>query len=306
MRSLPRDVVALANVQEGIVARRQLGPLGFTWSQAEAQLHADRWSEVTSRVLATFTGNLTRSQQIWAAVLHAGGDALVGGYTALECHGLKNWSRESVTILVDDEAHLEPVEGVAYVRTRRPLRLWRAPGDLALARVEPSALLCAAHEPNWRTAQGLLAAVVQQRLSTPQRLRDQLERMKPLRRSPRFRILLTELDGGAGSLAEIDVGRMCIDFGLPIPARQRRRKDSAGRVRYTDCEWDLPDGTVLVLEVDGAFHMEVEHWEDDIKRQRGLSRPGRIIVRCTSREVRDEPYAVAADLRSLGLAALCA
>ena len=79
-----------------------------------------------------------------------------------------------------------------------------------------------------------------------------------------------------------------------------------GRWRYTDCEWDLPGGTTLVLEVDGAFHMEVEHWEDDLRRHRGLTRPGRLIVRCTSREIRDEPFQVAGDLRALGLRALCA
>lgn len=71
-------------------------------------------------------------------------------------------------------------------------------------------------------------------------------------------------------------------------------------------EWDLPDGRVLALEIDGAFHMEVEHWEDDIQRQRGLTTPGRIIVRGTAHEVRDEPFQLVADLRALGLGALCA
>lgn len=257
-------------------------------------------------MVSTFTGGLTWQQCAWLGVLHAGPPALIGGYTALELHGLRNWHRDDVTILVDDEAHLEPLPRVDWFRTRRPLALWKAKGSMPIARVEPAALLCAAYEPSWRTAQGLLAAVVQQRLTTASDLRRQLERMKPLRRAPRFRVLLTEIDGGAGSLAEVDVTRMCRGFGLPLPTRQRRRKDRGGRVRYTDCEWDLPDGTVLVLEVDGAFHMEVEHWEDDIQRQRRLTTPGRLIVRCTSREVRDEPFQLAADLKALGLGALCA
>jgi len=257
-------------------------------------------------VVSTFTGELTQVQRAWLGVLHAGPPALVGGYTALELHGLKNWHRDDITVLVDEQAHSDALDGIDWFRTRRPLELWKAKNPQPLARVEPAALLCAAHEPSWRTAQGLLAAVVQQRLTTAADLRRQLERMKPLRRSPRFRLLLTEIEGGAGSLAEVDITRMCRDFGLPLPARQRRRKDRAGRWRYTDCEWDLPDGTVLVLEVDGAFHMEVEHWEDDIQRQRRLTAPGRIIVRCTSREARDEPFQLAADLKALGLGALCA
>ncbi len=80
-----------------------------------------------------------------------------------------------------------------------------------------------------------------------------------------------------------------------------KRRDAQGRLRYTDAEWDLPDGRVLVLEIDGLFHMEVEHWEDDIARQRSLTGPDTIIVRCTSREVRDEQTKVARDLRRLGV-----
>lgn len=306
MKPLPTEVVALANAQDGMVARRQLRSLGLTWSQVEAQLTAQRWAEATSSVLATFTGELTQRQRAWQGVLHAGPPAIVGGYTALGLHGLANWHREDVTVLVHDEEHLDQLDGITWFRTRRPLDVWHADGTLPMARVEPAALLCAAYETNWRTAQGLLAAVVQQGLTTAPRLREQLERMKPLRRAPRFRVLLAEIEGGAGSLAEIDVTRLCRDHGLPRPHRQRRRKDAAGRWRYTDCEWDLPTGGVLVLEVDGAFHMEVEHWEDDIQRQRRLTTPGRLVVRCTSREVRDEPFGLAADLRSLGLSALCA
>lgn len=261
----------------------------------------------SSVVVSTFTGELTREQRAWLGVLHAGPPAIVGGYTALEFAGLRNWHRDNLTILVDDEEHLEPLDGIDWFRTRRPLDLWHSKRhELPVARVEPAALLCAAYEPSWRTAQGLLAAVVQQKHTTPAALREQLERMKPLRRAPRIRVLLTDFEGGAQSVAEVDVKRMCLDHGLPLPSRQKRRKDRSGKWRYTDCEWDLPDGRVLVLEVDGAFHMEVEHWEDDIQRQRALTTPGRLVVRGTAREVRDEPFRLAADLRALGLGALCA
>ncbi|WP_404380660.1 endonuclease domain-containing protein [Knoellia locipacati] len=307
MRRPPAAVTALTNAQDGMVARRQLRPLGVNRDHVAAGVRAQRWAERSSVVVSTFTGELTRRQHAWLGVLHAGPPAIVGGYTALEFHGLKNWHRDDLTILVDCEEHLEPLAGISWFRTRRPLGLWHSREHaLPLARVEPAVLLCAAYEPSWRTAQGLLAAVVQQRLTTAARLREQMERLKPLRRAPRFRVLLAEIEGGAGSLAEVDVTRMCREQGLPRPHRQRRRKDTGGRWRYTDCEWDLPGGTTLVLEVDGAFHMEVEHWEDDLRRHRGLTRPGRLIVRCTSREIRDEPFQVAGDLRALGLRALCA
>jgi len=307
MKSLPPEVIALANVQGGMIARRQLRGLGVTRKVICGRLRSEIWAEQSSVVVSTFTGEMTREQRAWLGVLHAGPPAIVGGYSALEFQGLKNWHRDDLTILVHDEEHLGQVTGINWFRTRRPLDVWHAKNSaLPMARVEPSALLCAAYEPNWRTAQGLLAAVVQQKMTTPAALREQLERMKPLRRAPRFRVLLTELEGGAQSLAEVDVNHMCVDYGLPLPMRQRRRKDRSGKWRYTDCEWQLPDGRVLVLEVDGSFHMDVVHWEDDIQRQRGLTTPGRVVVRCTSREVRDEPFQLAADLRALGLGALCA
>lgn len=130
---------------------------------------------------------------------------------------------------------------------------------------------------------------------------DWVDRLRPLRRADRFRRVLREIAGGADSTAEIDVRRMCRSFGLAPPARQVRRRDSTGRVRYTDCEWRLADDRYLVLEVYGAFHLDVEHWEEDIARQRALTAPHRIVVRCTARELRDLPERVARDLLLLGV-----
>jgi hypothetical protein len=173
--------------------------------------------------------------------------------------------------------------------------------ELPLCRVEPAALLFAAYERSSRTGQGLLAATVQQRLTTGDALGRELEQMRPLRRAKLFRTALVEIEGGAQSMAELDVGRLCRRFGLPRPRRQVRRRDSSGRVRFTDCEWVLPNGIVLVLEIDGAFHMESEHWEDDLQRQRRLVSPGRMVVRCAARELRDEPETVVQDLVAIGL-----
>lgn len=296
-------ITRLAAAQQGLVARRQLRALGCDADRVRNQLAARRWAERSSRVVSTFTGPLTREATCWLGALHVGGSAVVGGLTGLEVHGLRGWHRDDVTVLVDDEVVLEDLSGVRFTRTRRPLRRFRdTSSDLPLARVEPATLLFAGYERSARTAQGLLAAVVQQRLTTPTLLLSELTLMRPLRRAALFRAVLRDIEGGAQSLAEIDLGRVCRRFGLPPPTRQRRRRDAAGRWRFLDCEWRLPDGTVVVLEVDGGFHMATEHWEEDMSRQRRLSGPGRVIVRCSARELRDEPETVVADLRTLGLA----
>ena len=167
--------------------------------------------------------------------------------------------------------------------------------------LEPAVLLGAAYTALNRPAHGVLAASVQQRLTTPQVLLEWVDRMAPLRRAKPFERTLADIAGGAHSGAERDVSRMCRRFGLPQPRRQLTRVDSAGRRRWTDCEWQLPEGSTLVLEVDGTFHLEVRQWQDDLRRARRLTTRHRLVVRCTAYEVRHETAELAAELVALGL-----
>lgn len=292
---------SLAARQAGVLSRAQLLELGHDRWFVRTQLRAERWQEVSSVVICTTTGPLSREQLMWSGVLHAGPEAVVGGLTALTHLGLRNWHRDDLTVLVPKSRGIEPIDGLHFVECRRDLVGWRAPGALPVWKVEPAALLFAGYERSTRTAFGLLSAVVQQGLTTPASLERWIGRMRPLRRAPRFRQVVAEIAGGAQSMAELDIARLCRRFGLPMPDRQVKRRDSSGRVRYTDAEWHLADGRVVVLEVDGSFHMEVEHWSDDIERERALVATGAIVLRCTSLELRDSPERVARDLRRVGV-----
>ncbi|WP_392543968.1 hypothetical protein [Oryzobacter telluris] len=234
-------------------------------------------------------------------VLHCGPGAMLGGLTAAAVHGLRHWERPDVCVIVANDDSFERVEGVTTFRTRRSLAALRSEGDPSLCRIEPAVLLWAAHERHPRSAMGVLAATIQQRLTTVEQLESWLAALKPLRRAPQMRELLRDVAGGSQSVGEVDVVRLCRDAGLCPPVRQVKRRDSAGRARFTDCEWDLPDGRTLVLEVDGAFHLEVQHYQLDVRRQRSLTTPTRTVVRCTTEELRREPWVVAADLRALGV-----
>jgi hypothetical protein len=55
-----------------------------------------------------------------------------------------------------------------------------------------------------------------------------------------------------------------------------------GKRRYLDCVWVLPDGRVIVLEVDGSFHAEVIAWWTDMKRERAVVVQGDTVLRCSS------------------------
>jgi hypothetical protein len=288
--------------QQGMVARRQLSAYGVTWDHVDHNIRARRWVERTPRVISTITGTLTRDQRLWLGVLHAGPRSMLGGLTAAEVHGLTGWERDEVTVLVDDELSFERVEGVRFFRSRRPFDLLISPRlGIPRCQLEPAVLLWAGYDATTRAAHGVIAATVQQRLTTPDRLVEWVDQLRPLRRAKAFKRTLGDIAGGAHSGAELDVRRMCRRFSMRPPDRQRIRKDRAGKRRWTDCEWDLPDGTTLVLEVDGAFHIEVRQQGDDFKRARRITTRKRIVVRCSAYELRHETEEVAVDLIALGV-----
>lgn len=295
----------VAAQQAGLITRAQLRDLGVARWAVQHRIETERWTGHGPVVISTTTGALTREQLMWLGVLHAGPPAVVGDLTAAELAGLRHWHRDEVTVLVPANSPLDhDVDGIRFVRTRRDLDAFRRRTSvLPTCALEPAVLHFAAYQPSKRTAQGVLAACVQQGLTTPEAFLPWIDRMRPLRWTKLLRRALSDIAGGAQSLAEIDVRRMCRSYGIASPTRQVKRRDSSGRPRFTDCEWRLPDGRVLILEVDGGFHMEAEHWEEDLARQRALSAGDRLIVRCTARELRDNPGDIARDLRALGVPA---
>lgn len=292
----------LAIRQSGLLAHRQLAELGVGRNEIRHHLRVRRWARRSDAVVCTTTGEPTRQQRLWAAVLHAGPGAVLGGLTAAEVHGLTNWHREQITILVSNPLSHEPIDGVRFFRTRRPLIEIAANFSIPVARIEPAVLLFSAYqERNRRTAHGAVAAVVQQRLTNADRLTEWLELLKPLRGAAGLRALLNDISGGAQSMAEVDLRRACRKHRVALPRAQRPRFDRAGKRRYTDSEWLLADGRLLVLEVQGGFHDDVLQSADDKRRGRKLSTANRVVLACSAFELRYDAAEVMVDLIALGV-----
>lgn len=297
----------LAEAQQGLLSWRQLRELGVTHAEVRHHVLMERWAHRSTEVVSTTTGPLSPEQRLWLGVLHAGPTAMVAGVNAAEQHGLKGWHRDEVTVLVSNPMSFEPLAGYRFFRSRRPGEVLRDPGKQpATCRLEPALLLFASQERSLRTALGSLAAATQQRLTTPDDLRMWVRKLAPLRRANQIREFLADLDGGAQSLTEAEVHRLCRDYGIRPPDTQQLRRDRQGRRRYTDCEWVLPGGRTLVLEIDGGFHDDVLQAMADRARNRKLTSPNRIVVACSAYEVRHEPWAVMEDLIALGVPRLLA
>jgi hypothetical protein len=193
--------------------------------------------------------------------------------------------------------------GIRFHQTRRSYDRWlRVDGDgLPCLDIEHAVLLTSERDRHVRRAVGRIAAAVQQQLTTADRLLQASTTIRKLRHGQLFRQALGDIAGGAQSFAEIDIGRLCREAGLAPPDRQEVRRDKNGRRRYLDCTWWLPSGRCVVLEIDGSFHMHVDTWWRDLKRQRSLVVWNQVVVRCASVEVRLAPDGIIEDLRNLGI-----
>jgi hypothetical protein len=164
-------------------------------------------------------------------------------------------------------------------------------------------IIAAAGLPSARWACGLLAAGVQQRLTSAAALRGQLQTRDRTRHRRQLLAALYDIEGGSQALTEIDFVRLCRRYGLPSPIQQEVRHESTGRRRYLDATWRRKDGRLVVVEVDGALHLNSRTWWDDQLRQNDIALGGALVLRFPSAVIRDQPDLVAQQLRrALGLA----
>ena len=297
------ELAELADKQLGVLSFGQMRELGWSRHRIESEIRLDRWTQVAPRVVVLQNAPLTRWQALWVGVLHAAPHGVLTHATACTEAGLRFVTDDAlVHVLTAKSDDVSPLPGFRFHETRRPFQEWRQPGiGPPRLRIEQAALLTAERDDHVRRGIGLLAASVQQGLTTADRLLEVSAGIRKLRHGAVLRAALGDIAGGAQSFAEIDVGRLGREAGLRAPDRQSVRLDKQGRRRYLDCEWFLPDGRVVVLEIDGSFHMRTEHWWRDMRRERGVVISGRAVLRCSSVEIRLEPQAIIADLVAIGV-----
>ena len=294
----------LAIDQHGVAARTQLIDLGLNQHTIRAQLAARRWQSWGAHIVILHNFEPTRRQLMWAAVLDAGYPAALASHTALELHGFKPFAREAgqLHLLIERGAKVSahPMIVVHESRRLKPEYHVEAAG-LPCTDIARSTIDAAAWQPWPRFACAMLAAVVQQRLCTVDDLDAAMRYVGRVRHKAHLREAIRDIRGGSEALSEIDLIRVCRRFGLIEPDRQVKRTDQHGRFRYLDAEWKLEDGRRVVLEVDGAHHVDVPSWQADMRRERAVVIGGAQVLRATSVEVRVEPAQIVNDLVAIGV-----
>jgi very-short-patch-repair endonuclease len=231
-------------------------------------LSTQRWQSPIRGVVVMHSGTLTAHERLLVNLTACGRGAVLAGLSAATFDGLTGFSSRATHVLLPPATKRPSRTGVVIHRSRNLGELdvhpTRSPRRTRIARSIVDAAAWAATDEG---AIAIVAASVQQRLVRGTDLRSTLER---LRTQPRRALILDVVDAtDGGSLSEYEIAflRLCRWAGLPVPDRQVRRQDSRGRSRYSDAEYDAYD---LVVEIDGAQHMEFLIWCDDLERENDL------------------------------------
>ena len=303
-RGVMIDLNGLLRIQAGVATFAQLIACGQTRDLVRAQLRARRWRRYGDHCIITHNHTPSRPQRMWLAVLEPAGPVCLAAWTALEVVGFRFIGEEfqDIHVLTRRGNTSGHAAGIKVHESRRfSVSDIHLRSSIPRTFVPRSALDAGAWQPHPRYACGLLAAVVQQRLCTAADLAAEMPVVGRIRHKAHMRLAIQDIAGGAEALSELDIAGMCRKVGLRPPDRQRIRRDRSGRKRYLDCEWFLANGSIVVLEIDGGHHMLVQHWGNDMKRERGVVISGRRVLRATAFEARNEQPELVADLEAIGI-----
>jgi len=287
--------------QDGVCSVTQLLAHQVHRRHVEQQLRQRRWSRWGPRVVLLQNAPPTRRQLLWAAVLHSGPYSALTGLTALEASGLQTITSDLLHAVVPRGVTVPRMPGLKVHELRRYSLADRCARTLPAVGNARATVDAAVLQPLARFALTIVSTVVQQRLSLVDHIAAELDNAGAVRHRRLLLAHLGDLTGQTHAQFEVDMLRLCKRANLAPPRQQVVRTDAYGRKRYHDFEWLLPDGTILVLEVDGAQHMEVRHWADDIARDRANVVAGRKVLRCTNDELRRHPERIIADLIAAGV-----
>ncbi|MGH8823367.1 MAG: hypothetical protein ACRDVN_02690 [Jiangellaceae bacterium] len=280
--ALSEPVEHLLVRQDGVARLDQLVAVGMTSAEIARQIAWGRWQGFGSTVVVAHNGPLTPAQQQWASVLGAGRRAALCGRSAAAHHGLDGWDDGRIHVLVERGTTPPAMPLPLAVHESRRYLPWidahpvRVP---PMTRVDRSVVDAAAWTRHPRSACGLVIAGVQQRLTNPGRLLEELRTVGAVRHRRLLSRVLADVEGGAQALSEVDFGRMCRRHGLPIPVRQSVRLDPQGRRRYIDVELRTRRGRQVLVEIDGAAHLIVGTYWSDMARANEIVIAGQSLLR---------------------------
>lgn len=234
---------------------------------------------------------------MWAALLHAGKGAVVGGASALWLCGVLDAAPATVTVCLPARRRMTPVPGVRFVRRRRLAGAAHPASSPPRLRVEEAVLDVADAAHRAEDVVDVVVRAVQRRVTTADRLRAALHSRSRHRWRRLLGLVLEDVVTGVRSALEREYLRTVErPHHLPpasynpaeaLPERGTRRR------RYRDVRYDA---WALIAELDGAEAHRAEDRHHDRRRDNAVTVSGRSSLRFGWREVAADPCGVAQDV----------
>ena len=273
------ELDALLRLQEGVISRRQVLDAGFTDVDIERRLRRREWARIFPGVYVEHTGPPTWTQRVWAAVLFYSPAALAGpsALAVQNVRGYEPMEGAPIEVSVDRDRRVVRQLGIVVRQHARFHTLCQMQLEPPRQRLEHAALGVASGKPRLDKSVGVLADVVQQGRTTPERLLAALRERPRLRHRAILQMVLVDVQSGVHSVLEhrylTDVERA---HGLPAGKRQERTEVHAS-ITYRDVDYANFGVTV---ELDGRIgHSEVDDQWSDLERDVATFTAGGVTIR---------------------------
>jgi hypothetical protein len=288
------DTLYRANLfQRGVFSVSQLRDSDLSMSYLKSQVRQGNWQRPYRGVYATFSGELPRTAQLWAAVLAAGTGSMLSYESAAEAAGLSDKRGRILHVTVPASRRITPLTGIRVHVSERAEQA-RHPAKLPpQTTVEETVLDLVSAAASLDDAAAWVTRALGRGLTTQAELRAALAARQRMRWRPQLTELLHPDAEGLHSVLEYryhrDVER---PHRLPAGTRQAHFR-RAGRNAYRDRFYDQ---YLTVVELDGrATHTVDKRW-DDIRRDNATSAGGILTLRYGWLEVTRHPCQVAAEV----------
>lgn len=279
----------LLTAQHGVVHRADIPPDHVR--EVTNAIRRGVWQRAARDVFVNHNGPLTPDQRIRVVIEAAPPRSALSGLTAAHLGGLNGFSGNTLHLTIPCGTSMPKLlvvtATVHYSRflDSRDVHPVLSPRRTRLAR---SLLDAAAWAETDTHARSILLAGVQQRLTTPDHIRDALPRRGPCLRHALITETIDDAEGGIGSVPEHEFDAIRRAYGLPEPSRQRVVRGESGRY-YLDVDWEQ---YAVAAEVDGMPHMSVLHWDADLDRMNEIAIDHRTLLRFTSFAIRHRRHQV--------------
>lgn len=271
MTHLPPALLSLASRQHGLIRRDQA--LLFLGEDALARLVGPRgrWHIPVRGVYATFTGSLTRQQQLFAAWLYVGAESMLTSVEGCREYGMQSLPEFSkMTWLI---SHIRKRQSRDYVVVRRTRFLPMTATIISDVPVAPLArcVMDAARElKDIDAVRAVMMESVQRRRLLISHLQTELE-LGTMDGSARPRMVIDELIAGARSPAESWYVRLLASSAVLPPAHHNCTLLTPDREFLA-----VPDGYIKAVGLAGEIQ-SLKHHLDGLSQEHDMARRARMI-----------------------------